>query len=155
MSFYRERYGCPVGLSDHSGTIYAGLAAVAQGADILEAHVCFSKELFGPDVCASLTTAELKTMVEGVRFIERMGQGGDSKKERTAKLEDLRGMFGKGIITRMDIKKGERFTMDNIAFVKPAKGVGAGAWKTVINSTASIDIPGKAFLTEDMLMEGK
>ncbi len=31
IPFFRERYSCPVGLSDHSGTIYAGLAAAALG----------------------------------------------------------------------------------------------------------------------------
>ncbi|MDO8753626.1 MAG: N-acetylneuraminate synthase family protein, partial [Anaerolineales bacterium] len=31
----RERYGCAVGLSDHSGTIYPGLAAVTLGIEVL------------------------------------------------------------------------------------------------------------------------
>jgi N-acetylneuraminate synthase len=151
MSYYRQRYGCAVGLSDHSGTIYAGLAGAALGADIIEVHVCFSKELFGPDVKASLTTDELKNMVDGVRFIDRMRNVKDDKQTRTTRLEELRKMFGKGIITRFDIKKGELFTMENIAFVKPAKGIGTGEWKKVLSSTASRDIPAKTFLTADML----
>jgi len=52
---YRGQYGCPVGLSDHSGAIYAGLAVVALGADLLEVHVTMSREMFGPDVIASVT----------------------------------------------------------------------------------------------------
>jgi N-acetylneuraminate synthase len=68
----RDRYKCPVGLSDHSGTIYAGLAAKTLGADLLEVHVVFSRECFGPDVKASLTTLELADLVKGVRFIEGM-----------------------------------------------------------------------------------
>jgi len=155
MSYYRERYGCAVGLSDHSGTIYAGLAAATLGADVVEVHVCFSKELFGPDVCASVTIEELRTMVDGIRFNRRMQQLQDSKEERTNQLAELRKIFGKGIITRMDIKKGERFTMENIAFVKPAQGIGADAWKKVLGSVAIKDIPKKAFLTSDMLMEDK
>lgn len=59
------------GLSDHSGTIYAGLAAVALGALIVEIHVCFSKEQGGFDAAASLDMDQLGQLVEGVRFIEK------------------------------------------------------------------------------------
>src|SRR5439155_2213437 len=59
LGFFRERYGCPVGLSDHSGSVYPGLAAVTLGAEVLEVHVTLSREMFGPDVAASVTTGEL------------------------------------------------------------------------------------------------
>src|SRR5437667_12254227 len=72
LGFFRERYGCPVGLSDHSGSVYPGLAAVTLGAEVLEVHVTLSREMFGPDVAASGTTGELRQLVEGVRFIEGM-----------------------------------------------------------------------------------
>ncbi|MDQ7011967.1 MAG: N-acetylneuraminate synthase family protein, partial [Mariprofundaceae bacterium] len=71
LSVFRQRYGVPVGLSDHSACIYAGLAAATLGANLLEVHVTLSREAFGPDVVASLTTAELRQLVEGVRFIEQ------------------------------------------------------------------------------------
>src|SRR3989440_8411660 len=56
IPLYRERYGCWVGLSDHSATIYPGLAGAAVGLDMLEVHVALSREMFGPDVIASVTT---------------------------------------------------------------------------------------------------
>ena len=49
-----------------------GLAGAALGMDVLEVHVALSREMFGPDVVASVTTAELRQLVDGVRFIERM-----------------------------------------------------------------------------------
>jgi N-acetylneuraminate synthase len=55
IPFFRARYSCPVGLSDHSGTIYPGLAAATLGIDILEVHMTLSREMFGPDVPASVT----------------------------------------------------------------------------------------------------
>src|SRR6056297_1659916 len=45
----KKRYEMPVGFSDHSGDIYACLAATALGAEILEFHVVFDKRMFGPD----------------------------------------------------------------------------------------------------------
>ena len=88
----RQRYACPVGLSDHSGTIYPGLAAVALGCDLLEVHVTFSREAFGFDVSSSITTAELRQLVEGARFIERALTPVD-KEVMAHELEPMRRLF--------------------------------------------------------------
>ena len=49
MDELRERYRCPVGLSDHSGIVFPALAALARGADIVEVHVTLDRRMFGPD----------------------------------------------------------------------------------------------------------
>jgi N-acetylneuraminate synthase len=88
----RARVDCPIGLSDHSGTIYAGLAAVALGCDVLEVHVCFSRQQFGFDVSSSITIEDLRRLVEGVRFIEKAKTPVD--KDALAKeLEPMRLLF--------------------------------------------------------------
>jgi N-acetylneuraminate synthase len=84
-----QEYGVPVGLSDHSGTIFAGLGAVAVGCDLLEVHVCFSRQEFGFDVPASVTVEELAYLVEGVRFLE--AARAPVMKDQLA-LEELGGM---------------------------------------------------------------
>lgn len=58
------------GLSDHSGDIFMPLAAVALGAKIIECHITMSKEQEGYDHKASLTPAQFKEMVRGIRAIE-------------------------------------------------------------------------------------
>src|SRR5439155_7382317 len=58
IGLFRERYACSVGLSDHSGTIHAGLAAAALGIDMLEIHVTLSRRAFGPDISSSITPDE-------------------------------------------------------------------------------------------------
>jgi N,N'-diacetyllegionaminate synthase len=80
------------GLSDHSGTIYPGLAAAALGCKVLEVHVCFSKDQGGFDTEASITTAELAELVRGVRFIEKAIQPVD-KDKMAEKLADVRRVF--------------------------------------------------------------
>ena len=102
----RERYNCPVGLSDHSGTIYAGLAAATLGAQLLEVHVTFSRECFGPDVPASVTTTELKQLVEGVRFIQRAQTHPVNKEAMAADLSELKRTFGKSIVAARDLAGG-------------------------------------------------
>ena len=51
----KKDFDCPIGLSDHSGEIYASLAAVTLGAKIIEVHVNFDKQAFGPDSTSSIT----------------------------------------------------------------------------------------------------
>jgi N,N'-diacetyllegionaminate synthase len=83
---------CWDGLSDHSGTIYPGLAAAALGCKVLEVHVCWSKEQGGFDTAASLTIPELTQLVAGVRFIEKAMQPVD-KDAQAEKLAETRRVF--------------------------------------------------------------
>ncbi|HEY4176155.1 MAG TPA: N-acetylneuraminate synthase family protein [Kofleriaceae bacterium] len=119
----RERYQAPVGLSDHSATIFAGLAAVSLGANLLEVHVTFTRECFGPDVVASITVDELATMVTGIRFIERALANPVEKNQMAAKLADLKQLFGKSIVASRDLPLGHRVTADDLAYKKPGTGV--------------------------------
>ncbi len=80
----RSRYSAPVGLSDHSGTIFPGLAAATLGIQVLEIHVTMSRQMFGPDVPASVTIDEFETLVEGIRFIERAMANPVDKSEMAA-----------------------------------------------------------------------
>lgn len=65
---YRQRSGCPVGLSDHTGTPFPSLMAMARGADLIEVHVTFDKRMYGPDVI-TLTFDELSLLCKapGIR----------------------------------------------------------------------------------------
>jgi N,N'-diacetyllegionaminate synthase len=80
------------GLSDHSGTIYPGIAAAALGCQVLEVHVCWSKDMGGFDTAASITTAQLAELVRGVRFVEQAMQPVD-KDAMAARLSETRRIF--------------------------------------------------------------
>src|SRR5215831_2458092 len=67
IPFFRDRYNCAVGLSDHSGTIFPGLAAATLGIEVLEVHVTLSRQMFGPDVPSSITTAEFSELIRGIQ----------------------------------------------------------------------------------------
>ena len=123
MSGFRERYQCPVGLSDHSGTIYAGLAAATLGADMIETHVTLSLEMFGPDQSASITSAELRQLVDGVRFIERMHAVPLTKDDLSAETAPLRALFTKSLAPRVDLPRGTVLTSVHLALKKPGTGI--------------------------------
>ncbi|MCG3161351.1 MAG: N,N'-diacetyllegionaminic acid synthase [Acidobacteria bacterium] len=147
----RERYKCPVGLSDHSGAIYAGLAAVTLGAKMIEVHVAFSRECFGPDVIASITTPELKQLVEGVRFIERALAAPVDKRAMAEEMTELRRVFGKSIVAARDLNAGERIAAEDIAFKKPGSGIPAASLNEVINRRLKRAVAANTLISEDDL----
>jgi N,N'-diacetyllegionaminate synthase len=120
---FRERYGCWVGLSDHSATIYAGLAAATIGLDMLEVHVTLSREMFGPDVVASVTTVELRQLVEGVRFIERMRASPVDKDVSAAETVPLRVLFTRSLVARNALPAGTVLAREHLAIKKPGTGL--------------------------------
>jgi N,N'-diacetyllegionaminate synthase len=120
---YRERYGCWVGLSDHSATIYPGLAGVALGMDMLELHVALSREMFGPDVIASVTTSELRQLVEGIRFIERMRANPLDKDASAAETAPLRRLFTRSLVAAGNLPQGTVLDASHIRIKKPGTGL--------------------------------
>jgi N-acetylneuraminate synthase len=120
---YRERYDCWVGLSDHSATIYAGLAAAAIGIDMLEVHVALSREMFGPDVVASVTTTELRQLVDGIRFIERMRANPVDKDAMAREMGPLRQIFTRSLVAREALPAGTVLSRDHIVIKKPGTGL--------------------------------
>ena len=120
---FRERYGAWVGLSDHSATIYPGLAAATLGIDILELHVTLSRELFGPDVPASVTTAELRQLVDGIRFIERMKAHPLDKDAAAAATAPLKAIFTRSLVARGDLPAGHVLVAGDLVLKKPGTGL--------------------------------
>ncbi len=121
----RERYGLPVGFSDHSGEIFAGLAAVTLGASMLEFHVVFDKKMFGPDAAASLTPDQIKMLVKGVRQIETALAQPIDKEDNTAFLS-LKNIFEKSLAVNKNLSAGHLLTAEDLEAKKP-KGYGIPA----------------------------
>jgi N-acetylneuraminate synthase len=132
IPFFQARYGCGVGLSDHSGTIYPGLAAATLGIDLLEVHVTMSREMFGPDVASSVTTTELRQLVDGVRFIERMQASPVDKDAMAGELAAMRSIFTKSIVAVRTLPSGTVLQREHLAAKKPGGGIPAWHLSTLI-----------------------
>ena len=149
ISSFRERYDCPVGLSDHSGTIYPGLAAVTLGIQMLEVHVTFSREMFGPDVPASVTTAELRQLVAGIRFIEKMMINPVDKEEMARDMKTLRSMFTKSVVARRKIEAGTILTNDDVTLKKPGTGIPAARLPEIVGRRLKRSIAADTLIAEE------
>lgn len=132
LAMFRDRYHCPVGLSDHSGTIYPGLAAVALGTDVLEVHVTLNREMTGPDVTSSVTPAELRHLVDGIRFIESMRAHPVDKNEAAQDAAPFRALFTRSIAARVDLPAGSVLAQEHLAFRKPGTGIAPSRQPLVI-----------------------
>jgi N,N'-diacetyllegionaminate synthase len=125
VPFFRERYGCFVGLSDHSGTIYPGIAAATLGAEVVEVHVTMSRGMFGPDVPASVTMEELRQLVDGIRFVEKMRANPVDKDAIARDMAPLRAIFNKSLVARERLAAGTVLTEAHLAMKKPGTGIPA------------------------------
>lgn len=116
---YIECFDCPIGISDHSATIFPGIAAVAIGARCVETHVTMSHEMFGPDVSASITTAELAELVKGVHFVDEMKRSKVDKVVLSDETKMLRATFSKSLYANRNLLAGEVIKAEDIGIKKP------------------------------------
>lgn len=150
-----ERYDCPVGYSDHSGTIFPALAAVTLGAKLIEVHICLSKKMFGPDTSSSLTPDQLKLLVEGIRFIEQ-SIGSPVKKQNNSQYLDLKSIFEKSLAVRRDLRAGHVLTIDDLESKKPSGyGIPASDYRKVLGEKLLSDLSAFDFLTPSHLFSEK
>jgi len=148
IPFFRDRYDCPVGLSDHSGTIYPGLAAAALGIEVLEVHVTLSREMFGPDVPASVTTKELKRLVEGIRFIEKMNANPVDKDAVSSEMKPLRDLFTKSVVARTDLAAGTVLREEHLTLKKPGTGIPPTRLRELLNRRLKCAVSANTLLVE-------
>lgn len=126
-----ERYRCAAGLSDHSGTIFPSLAAVALGARALEVHVTLSREMFGPDIPASVTTGELRTLVDGVRYLEAALGAPVDKDAMANEMEPIRTLFGRSLVAQRALPAGHVLAISDLTAKKPGGGIPPGRLETL------------------------
>ncbi|HVM94269.1 MAG TPA: pseudaminic acid synthase [Terriglobales bacterium] len=132
-----RRFECPAGLSDHTMGIAVPVAAVALGACIIEKHLCLSRADGGPDSGFSLEPQEFKAMADAVRTAEkalgsaRFGSGAQE-------ASGLR--FRRSLFVVENVKRGEKFTKENVRSIRPADGLHPRHLTDVLGRRAACDI---------------
>ena len=147
----RTAHNCPVGLSDHSGSPYPALAALARGADMIEVHVIFDKRMFGPDVPASLTFEEFRQVADGRAAFAEMDAHPVDKDVVADEMETMRGLFTKSLAPVQTLAKGTVLTADMLTAKKPGIGIAATRLDEFIGRTLANDVqPDRLRRPEDM-----
>lgn len=147
IAIFNERFGLPLGFSDHSGDIFACLAATALGVQYVEFHVVFDKYMFGPDSLSSLTIDQTKLLVSGINQIKSSLMCGFDK-NNVSTFNNNRVMFGKSLAARIDIPRGVRLTEDLLETKKPGnKGVPSSEFREVLGKIVKNDLKAGEFIS--------
>jgi pseudaminic acid synthase len=133
----KERFDCKIGLSDHTLGIGVSITAVTLGTKVIEKHFTLSRDIKTPDSFFSIEPSELKELVDNVRVAEKaIGEVhyGLTNKETQSKV------FRRSLFAVKDIKKGEKFTEENIKSIRPGHGLKPKDLKEVLGEKAKKDI---------------
>ena len=151
MLAMRERYEVPVGLSDHTLTNYAALAAVTLGASVIEKHLTFSRRMYGSDARHSLEPDEFADLVQGIRAIETMLASEVDKDAMAARLQGMKDIFEKSVVSLVEIPAGTVITAGMVGVKKPGTGIPARRLGEMIGQRAARNIPKDHLLSEEDL----
>lgn len=148
----QERFGIPVGLSDHSLGSLSATTAVALGASVIEKHFCISREIENPDASFSMTPEEFRQMVEDIRRVEAaLGE----PKYGPSEQEKSNVGFRRSIFVVKDIRAGEPFTEENIRVIRPGYGLKPREYEGVLGKICTCDVergmPLRAELVQDYM----
>jgi N-acetylneuraminate synthase len=127
-----------IGLSDHTTSNLACFGATALGASILERHFTDRMDRSGPDIINSMDPIALKELIIGSGEIAKMRGG----KKEAAKEEQVTIDFAfSTVVTIRAIKKGDKFTKENIWVKRPGTGaIKAEFYKDILGKEALVDL---------------
>jgi pseudaminic acid synthase len=128
--------GVTVGLSDHTMSLAAPIAAVALGARVIEKHFILNRYMGGADSEFSLEPHEFRTMVDAVRDTEKlMGKVSYDLSAKSLKSRE----FSRSLFIAQDVKAGETLTAQNIRSVRPGFGMAPKHLKEILGKTFKAD----------------
>lgn len=133
----QERFGIPVGLSDHSMGSLSAVTAVGLGAAIVEKHFCLGREIENPDASFSMTPEEYRAMVREIRQAEAaLGRPfyGVTPEEESSMV------FRRSVFVVKDIARGEALTGENTRIIRPGYGLKPKYHKDVLGMRADRDL---------------
>lgn len=148
---FRRRFDCPVGLSDHSGTVYPALAAMARGASLVEVHITLSRQAFGPDVPASVDIEGLGLICAARDAFQRMDSHPVDKDAVAREMHPMRAMFGKSLAPRRTLPRGTLLESGMLTLKKPGTGIPAEEMNTILGKELVRDVaPERLLRREDV-----
>ena len=132
-----ERFGCIVGLSDHTLGSMVSVAAIALGACVIEKHVTLDRNEKGPDSEFSMEPAELESLCRDVKSIwKAVGTPGYERKP--VEIENMK--FRRSIYFVETLKKGEIISESSIRIIRPGYGLAPKFYNKLIGKRVNSDV---------------
>ena len=147
----REFSEIPVGLSDHTLSNHACIAAMTLNAKLVERHFTDHKKRTGPDLVCSMDEQDLKELLTAAKEIPQMLGG---KKEAVKEEKVTIDFAFATLVTIRPITKGEVFTKENIWVKRPGTGeILAEHYNSILGKRAQCNIENDIQLTWKMIGE--
>jgi len=134
----RERFGCQIGLSDHTMGLGVAVAAVALGATVVEKHFTLSRDDGGVDSAFSMEPDELSALVQET---ERAWQAMGSVRYGPTEAERGSIQFRRSLYVAQDMRAGDVFTDENLRIVRPGLGLAPKHYDEFIGRRVTRDTP--------------
>ncbi|MHB9149525.1 MAG: pseudaminic acid synthase [Thermoleophilia bacterium] len=144
----RERFGCEVGISDHTLGVGASVAAVALGATVVEKHFTLSRAEGGVDSAFSLEPSELRALVEET---ERGWRAVGSVRYGATERERASLNFRRSLYVAEDMRAGDVFTPRNLRAVRPGFGLPPKYYDQLIGRAVVRDVSRGTPMTWDLV----
>ena len=140
----------PVGLSDHTMNMLSPAIAYGLGARVFERHFTVDKTLDkSADHWLSADESDLKEIVGNLKLSQQLL--GKYEKLSTKSEEAARNNARRSVVSLKAIKKGEVFTVENVACKRPGTGISAKFFKDILGKKAKFDLKGDVMLELDSI----
>ena len=137
IKILKEKFDCKVGLSDHSKDENVAIAAIAAGAEVIEKHIALENQNNGLDIKFSLKGKEIKKFKS---LIDQTYQLLGKKTFFRNKSENKNKIFRRSIFAIKNIKKGDKFTKQNIKRIRPGNGLSPIYFEKILNKKSPFNI---------------
>ena len=153
MRLYQETFCCPVGYSDHTEDIFVSLAAVSNGASVIEKHFTLRRDFGTPDAELAMEPSEFARLTLGVRAVEEA-----MVPHRRIDIEPDETLFKESIRYRLVLarekKVGVRFSADDFIFLRDGSGIDCAECTNVVKRFVPKEDIGKGILLEWNMLAG-
>ena len=137
IKILKNKFRCKVGFSDHSTDNRVAFAAIASGAEVIEKHIALDNQKKGFDINFSLKGKEIKKLRNDIDIASKLL--GENFFFRN-KSENKSKIFRRSIFATKNIKKGEKFSKDNVRVIRPGYGLAPKYYNKILNKKSSVDI---------------
>ena len=139
----------PIGLSDHTLTNTACIAAMTLGASLVERHFTDHKNRKGPDIICSMDEQELRELITAAKDIHSMLGGTKNKLKEEQVTIDF--AFA-SVVTIKPVNAGEVFSEKNLWVKRPGTGeFHAREYESILGKKAACNIPADTQITHKMI----
>ena len=147
---YKKKY--IYGFSDHTQSYEASILAIGAGAEYIEKHLTFSKEMYGSDAKFAMEPNNFKKYVTYIFNAKKILKN-KVDKDNLKPYRKMKKIFEKKIIAKKKLKKGHKVKKNDLLFLKSKNGLPASLYGQILGRRIRKDLLRNSILKKTDLMK--